>query len=1663
MTRRYTGGFISAKEQATDSNTANGIFTLAEAQEKTALGNFPTGRWTPQRSLRFRSSASAYLSRILPASGNLTTWTWSSWCKLGAFSNGFCIFQGQTGGTSSSANGLQLRSDQTLQFFLNNSGGTTVFNKITTQVFRDPSAWYHIVLTYDTTNTVAEERIRIYVNGVRVTSFSSNTTPSSNQTSYFNQTGYNQLIGKDYTTSYYDGYMSEVNFIDGQALDSTYFGQTDPETGTWVPKRYTGTYGNNGFYLPFNDNTSLNTIALDKSLLSTELITNGNFNSDVSGWTVSPGVGGSPSITLVSGAARIANSQNNAVIYYQAIPTTIGNTYYVRGYVSNISIGGSTRLCKIQWSTTLGSGFNDVGSVSQATGSGWISGTFVATATTTYIYLNVDVLGAGTQGADWDNISVSETGYKNHFNTSGISLSLYSNYDSMTDVPGIAAASSRSETGNITRGNYNTWNPLTNTRAGGTISDANLTTSGSLNNRPLMLGTQYFSSGKWYCEVWCGAFGHSGDNKAVGITTVRGQTETIGSSVLFTYGTGIIRAFANSNNNSLDYRDGYGNTIDQGQGQLWWVDGFWIGFAVDIDNDTMSIYKNGTLSAKVTGCGLGGKEWTYFWEPESSASRTPATGWYWNFGQQPFVYTPPAGHKGLCTTNLPNPVIKKPSDHFDVKTYTGNGTALTVGTTAKQTSAYQISRSLRFKGSSNYLSRTPASAGNRRTWTWSCWVKRNQLQQNDPQRLLYVGNGSTSETSIYYTGNRLQLEYYVAPTNYYIRSYQLSFADTSSWVHVMVAVDTTQAVTGNRVLLYCNGTKVNNFHAQSQPTQNFDMRINEAAEHWIGGRTTANSEWLAGYMADTYFIDGQQLTPSSFGQYDANNNWVPRPYTGTYGTNGYYLPFSTLGTSSYAGLLASNSTYLTAPTNAAFSIGTGDFTMETWFYPTSSSQTGQILFVASGGIQMGYQNSSTWGLCQANVAWQTTTTTLPTTNAWNHMAITRSGTTVGVFLNGSRVASGTISTSYSQNTCVIGQGIVGYLSNTRMVKGTAVYNPSNTTYTVPTSPLTNVAGTSVLTFQNSTNIDNSSNAFTLTATGSVPDYVAYPFSAGQNNAVGLGADSSGAANHWIPNNISTIVDSTCDTMFDSPTDYGTDTGAGGEVGGNYCTLNGNSRAYTDITVANAGLQATFGSATGWELIPGTISMTTGKWYWECSVSQVAGYGEAVGLIDDSDTFVGGGLNYCGYRALGYGWAGHDNAFRHNNVSLASPGTYAANDILGCAYDADTRKFWVRVNNGAWVLSGNPSTGANPIAVLDAPRGYGYYPACSGYNSTVATINFGQRPFAYTAPTGFKALNTKNLKDVGAYNLPDNYGNVVNTPDLVWTKSRNASVSPRIYDVARGPGYAIGTNSTNGSGAETYQGLTAFIPNGFQLYSPNGAAPYGLENGTTYVAWMWNRGQIPGFDIVTYGGNGGTQLIPHNLGVAPKFIVVKKLSSATNSNWMVQHASLGPATALNLNNTSQSGTTYWGSTAPSSTTFTVDSNANYNASGDSFIAYLWAEVPGFSKFGSWINNNSNDGAFIHTGFRPKFILMKNTDNVERWFIQDSVRSPYNYATGSGVYIDPTVASAEGTNGATSAAIDFVSNGFKIRSSNTAAGEISYGTRTYVYAAFAEAPFKYANAR
>jgi hypothetical protein len=216
------------------------------------------------RSLRFNSADSAYLNRTPASAGNRKTWTWSGWVKRSGFGSNQYLFNGAFNSSNQTNIQFYPSSSETLIIF-SNSSGATVLNLVTTQVLKDPSAWYHIVVSIDTTQATSSNRAKLYINGSQVTSFSTETYPSQNADLNINDS-VSHSIGAYITPSvFFNGYLTEINFIDGQALTPSSFGETDAVTGRWKAKAYSGSYGTNGFYLKFADNSSTAALGTDSS------------------------------------------------------------------------------------------------------------------------------------------------------------------------------------------------------------------------------------------------------------------------------------------------------------------------------------------------------------------------------------------------------------------------------------------------------------------------------------------------------------------------------------------------------------------------------------------------------------------------------------------------------------------------------------------------------------------------------------------------------------------------------------------------------------------------------------------------------------------------------------------------------------------------------------------------------------------------------------------------------------------------------------------------------------------------------------------------------------------------------------------------------------------------------------------------------------------------------------------------------------------------------------------------------------------------------------------------------------------------------------------------------------------------------------------------------
>ncbi len=782
---------------------------------------------------------------------------------------------------------------------------------------------------------------------------------------------------------------------------------------------------------------------------------------------------------------------------------------------------------------------------------------------------------------------------------------------------------------------------------------------------------------------------------------------------------------------------------------------------------------------------------------------------------------------------------------------------------------YQIQRSLRFRSSASaYLARTPAVAGNQTTWTWSSWVKRGALGVES--EFLNCYNASQNKTAYFRwnSDNTLTFFDYDAIGGVFINRITTTqvLRDPSAYYHIVLVYNTGNATASERLRFYINGVRVTSLSIAAYPSLNYAGVLNTAAVTNIGKYSAGASGYFDGYMAEVNFIDGQALTPSSFGEYSLYNQWLPKKYAGTYGTNGFYLPFT----------------------------------------------------------------------------------------------------------------------------------------------------------------------------------DNS--AATATA---------------------IGADKSGNGNNWTPNNISLTAGATYDSMLDVPL------GAGGGERGNYAVVNTLDKA-ANIAVAQGNLSVSNSGGGSWASVRGSMSVSSGKWYWEIDETYSSGGPLIMGIADAA---FNPSTQRAGDTAGSYVLAIDGNKGNNGTFSSYVGGSIASGRNIGVALDLDAGTL-IFYNNGVSLGTAYSSISGT------------FSPAISIYGTQggTANFNFGQRPFAYTPPTGFKALHTGNLPDA-VIKLPAQYmaatlytGNgstqsIVNTvngvgmqPDFVWLKSRSGAFSNVLQNTVAGITNYLSSDLTSAEGNGGANTVTSVNSNGFSL----GSGSSWNNNASTFVGWQWKAGgtavsntagsitsQVSagvsqGFSVVTYTGTGANATVGHGLGVAPKMVIVKARSNSTYS-WSTYHASIGAGALvwLNLTNASTASTAVWNNTSPAASVFSLGADLGVNQSGQTYVAYCFSEVTGYSKFGSYTGNGSADGPFVYLGFRPRFVMIKSTSAGRNWVVFDSSRNLTNIATAL-ARLKPNTSAAEDAN----EKIDFLSNGFKQREftyDGNASGE------TYIYACFAENPFKYANAR
>ena len=557
---------------------------------------------------------------------------------------------------------------------------------------------------------------------------------------------------------------------------------------------------------------------------------------------------------------------------------------------------------------------------------------------------------------------------------------------------------------------------------------------------------------------------------------------------------------------------------------------------------------------------------------------------------------------------------------------------------------------------------------------------------------------------------------------------------------------------------------------------------------------------------------------------------------------------------------------------------------------------------------------------------------------------------------------------------------------------------------------------------------------------------------------------------------------------------------------NFCTLNALSGASHNASLSEGALKASGND----QAAIGTFGMTSSKWYWEGRCGAVGGGGNNfIGVVKMNyvDKNQGSSHTYGRtYSTNGYIYI-HDSSSTVNTST-----TYTTGDIIGVAVDLDNGTIkWYK--NGTEVSSStisdlNSHADGNQgwLPWTNFGNATGDFVLNFGQDSSFAGLvtaqnnsdGNGQGDFYYSPPSGYLALCSSNLPEVTispnkGTQADDHFDTIIYSgsssnqtltlsfqADWLWFKERTTNgIQHQFFDSSR---LHSTTNAKLQSRLESPNNVSETDSVAIQSQSGNDIVLLGGVSTTndaysrTYVMWHWkaNGGttssnsdgditstvqanQTAGFSIVTYTGTGTqSDTVGHGLGKKPAWVLVKSRSEA--QNWHIYHHNLDETAPhnytifLNADNArASSSSTYWGGSAPTTTVMGVGSDNSSNKNGTTYVMYCFAEIDGYSRFGTYSGNSSADGTYVFTGFRPAMVIFKATHS-DSWVIADNKRDPDNQVNGQ---LFPDLSNAESTS---NAICDFLSNGFKLRRN---AGSINQNT--YIYMAFAEQPFKFSNAR
>ena len=908
---------------------------------------------------------------------------------------------------------------------------------------------------------------------------------------------------------------------------------------------------------------------------------------------------------------------------------------------------------------------------------------------------------------------------------------------------------------------------------------------------------------------------------------------------------------------------------------------------------------------------------------------------------------------------------------------------------------YEIERSLRFNaGDGPYLGNTPSSHSNKKTMTFSFWFKR-VVNNNFVSIFRSFGNSDNRHSLDFLSGGQIRLwGNYNGSVAMTVQTSQV-FRDPAAWYHFVLALDTTQGTASNRVKMYVNGEQITSFSNTSYPSQDFEFGFNDQnVETQIG---VPNDTQCNYYIAEFQEIEGSQLTPSSFGETNAvTGQWNPKKYVGSYGTNGFYLNFSdnTGTTATTLGKDSSGNGRNFTPYNFSVSAGEGNDSVEDT--PTNNWATLNSLDPIS------------------NVTFSEGNLKAVRTNAGN-IATSNFVVHSGKWYMEMKYVSGTSNHMIS----------VGFSNPDRSYKrlvrgGDGELTPNTGNVSV------SFADPDVLMLA----LDADNGKWYIGKNGS------FMLSGDPANGTGFvhsGLSSSDGFIFMVVNNTS-AGGQTISANF-------------GQQGFSYTPPSGfkafNSQNLPDPTILlpNKHFDSFLYSATGNAMSFTDLNFQP-DWIWQKRRDNVGSShfhylfdsvrGGRLGLQSNTDgaeftgpdpniTFTsngydmaastGGQGNGSGGSYVSWNWNAGDTASKTYRVVVSSAGGSGnkyrfRNSANSATFAADAVTLDLE-EGGTYIFNMDDSSNAShPFSIGTAANGTVYTSGITYFLDGVSkTYN------QYTS--GFASASTRRLHITVPASAPVLY---------YWCS------------VHSGMGGQINTNSTFGS--SNFDGSTQST----------------VKANTT-----------AGFSIVLYTGQqNATDTIGHGLGVEPQVVISKSRNSTyTYTQWYVYHHKLTTNYFLFLNKTNAQGdglADYYVDASFSSTVFAVgDDIYGPNVSNNNYVAYCFSEVKGYSKFGSYTGNGNSDGAFVFTGFRPAWIMVKRSSGTEDWAVWDSVRD--SGSNPNGFLLRPNSSTNEGGN-VSGHQIDILSNGFKLR--NTDSKGNGSGS-TYIYLAFAESPFKNSRAR